>query len=202
VEGTLALNNLVRQFRNRFSDEIRFLSDLKRQPKCVGAIWPTGQIMARRMASVVNPASNLPVLELGPGTGVITHAILERGIEPRLLHAVEYSPSFAGELRLRFPSIHVHQGDAFKLPETLGVHADLRFDCAVSALPLLNFPAAMREKFIRDVLSRLAPGRPLIQFSYGPFAPIPARTGQWSVERYDFVLRNIPPARLWLYRTS
>ena len=196
------MNNLVRQFRNRFSDEIRFLSDLKRQPKSVGAIWPTGQIMARRMASVVNPASNLPVLELGPGTGVITHAILERGIEPRLLHAVEYSPSFASELRLRFPSINVHQGDAFKLQETLGAHSDLRFDCVVSALPLLNFPIAMREKLIGDVLSRLIPGRPLIQFSYGPFAPIPARAGRWSVERYDFVLRNIPPARLWVYRTS
>jgi phosphatidylethanolamine/phosphatidyl-N-methylethanolamine N-methyltransferase len=202
VEGTLALNNLVRQFRNRFSDEIRFLSDLKRQPKAVGAIWPTGQIMARRMASVVNPASNLPVLELGPGTGVITHAILERGLQPGHLHAVEYSPSFASELRLRFPAIHIHQGDAFKLGATLGADSDLQFDCAVSALPLLNFPAPMREKLIAEVLARLAPGRPLIQFSYGPFAPVPARSGIWSVERYDFVLRNIPPARLWIYRAS
>ena len=196
------MNNLVRQFRNRFSDEIRFLSDLKRQPRAVGAIWPTGQIMARRMASVVNPASNLPVLELGPGTGVITHAILERGLQPGQLHAVEYSPSFASELRLRFPSIHVHQGDAFNLEATLAADAGLRFDCAVSALPLLNFPAAMRERLIADVLSRLTPGRPLIQFSYGPFAPVPSRAGQWSVERYDFVLRNIPPARLWIYRAS
>jgi phosphatidylethanolamine/phosphatidyl-N-methylethanolamine N-methyltransferase len=192
---------MVRQFRNRFSDELRFLSDLKRQPKTVGAIWPTGQIMARRMASVVNPASGLPVLELGPGTGVITHAILERGLAPGLLHAVEYSPSFASELKLRFPAIHVHQGDAFKLQETLGPCANLRFDCAVSALPLLNFPPAMREKLIGGVLSRLPHGRPLIQFSYGPFAPTPAREGHWSVERYDFVLRNIPPARLWIYRS-
>ena len=196
------MNNLVRQFRSRFSDEIRFLSDLKRQPKAVGAIWPTGQIMARRMASIVNPSSGLPVLELGPGTGVITHAILERGLQPGLLHAVEYSASFASELRLRFPSIHVHQGDAFNLQETLGAHADLRFDCAVSALPLLNFPVAMRETLIGDLLSRMSPGRPLIQFSDGPFAPVPARAGQWSVERYDFVLRNIPPARLWIYRQS
>jgi phosphatidylethanolamine/phosphatidyl-N-methylethanolamine N-methyltransferase len=58
----------------------------------------------------------------------------------------------------------------------------------------------MRENMIGDVLSRMAPGRPLVQFSYGPFAPVPARAGQWSVERYDFVLRNIPPARLWIYR--
>lgn len=195
------MNNLVRQFRNHFSDEIRFLTGLRRQPKSVGAIWPTGQIMARRMASVINPDCGLPVLELGPGTGVITHAMLERGLAPGLLHAVEYSPSFTHELKLRFPSIHVHQGDAFKLAETLGQHANLRFDCAVSALPLLNFPAVLREKLITDVLARVTPGRPLIQFSYGPFAPVPARAGLWSVERYDFVLRNIPPARLWIYRS-
>ena len=158
--------------------------------------------MARRMASVVNPSSGLPVLELGPGTGVITHAILERGLQPACLHAVEYSTSFASELRLRFPSIHVHQGDAFNLQETLGEDASLRFDCVVSALPLLNFPVVMREKLIGDVLSRMAHGRPLIQFSYGPFAPVPAKTGQWTVERYDFVLRNIPPARLWIYRQA
>lgn len=194
------MNNLVRQFRNHFSEEIRFLSGLKHQPKNVGAIWPTGQIMARRMASVVNPSSGLPVLELGPGTGAITHAILERGIDPRQLHVVEYSPSFASELKLRFPSIHVHHGDAFNLSEALGEHASLRFDCAVSALPLLNFPPAMRESLIKDVLGRLAPGRALIQFSYGPFAPVPSKAGQWSVKRYDFVLRNIPPARLWIYR--
>lgn len=196
------MNNLVRQFRNRFSDEIRFLSDLRRQPKAVGAIWPTGQIMARRMASVVDLSSGLPVLELGPGTGVITHAILERGLAPGLLHAVEYSPAFAGELRLRFPSIHVHEGDAFKLDAILDAQSGLKFDSAVSALPLLNFPAAMREHLIKDVLGRLAPGRPLIQFSYGPFAPVPAKAGSWSVERYDFVLRNIPPARLWIYRSD
>ncbi len=196
------MNNLVRQFRNRFSDEIRFLSDLKRQPRAVGAIWPTGQIMARRMASIVDLSSGLPVLELGPGTGVITHAILERGLAPGLLHAVEYSPAFASELRLRFASIHVHEGNAFELDETLGRFSGLTFDCAVSALPLLNFPAAMRRSLIKDVLGRLAPGRPLIQFSYGPFAPVPAKAGHWSVERYDFVLRNIPPARLWIYRSD
>ena len=196
------MNNLVRQFRSRFSDELRFLSGLKRQPKAVGAIWPTGQIMARRMASVVDPNSGLPVLELGPGTGVITHAILERGIAHKLLHAVEFSQSFAEQLKLRFPAIHVHIGDAFNLNDTLGASAPRHFDCAISALPLLNFPMAMREKLVRDVLALLPAGRPLIQFSYGPFAPVPVKPGSWSVERYDFVLRNIPPARLWIYRSS
>lgn len=196
------INGIVRHFRSKFSDELRFLNGLRDQPKTVGAVWPTGQIMARRMASVTDPAASLPVLELGPGTGVITKAILENGVKPEKLYAVEYAHAFASELRLRFPHVHVVEGDAFNLDETLGEAAGLTFDCAVSALPLLNFPPALREHLIHDVLNRLTPGRPMIQFSYGPFAPVPPKKGMWTVERYDFVLRNIPPARLWLYRRA
>jgi phosphatidylethanolamine/phosphatidyl-N-methylethanolamine N-methyltransferase len=196
------INGIVRQFRSRFSEELRFWSGLRDQPKAVGAVWPTGQIMARRMASVTDPKSSLPVLELGPGTGVITRAILGHGIKPQQLYAVEYSHAFVSELKIRFPHVHVIEGDAFNLDETLGRASNLTFDCAISALPLLNFPTALREHFINDVLSRLSPGRPMIQFSYGPFAPVPPKKGLWTVERYDFVLRNIPPARLWLYRRA
>jgi phosphatidylethanolamine/phosphatidyl-N-methylethanolamine N-methyltransferase len=193
------LTTFTAKMKHHFAEEIRFLQALKHQPKSVGAVWPTGQIMARSMASVVNPLSPLPVLELGPGTGVITKAILERGLAPEKLHAVEYSAEFARELRLRFPDCNIHQGDAFDLDETLGADADLQFDCAISALPLLNFPLKMRNAFIIDVLMRLTPGRPLIQFSYGPLPPVQAIAGSFTVRHHDYVLRNIPPARIWIY---
>lgn len=183
----------------RFAEEIRFLEALKKEPKSVGAVWPTGQIMARSMASLVNPGSNLPVLELGPGTGVITKAILDTGLSPDNLHAVEFTPSFVRELKLRFPSSHIHEGDAFDLETTLGDSRELTFDCAVSALPLLNFPLEKRIAFVEDVLSRLSVGRPLIQFSYGPLPPVPARPGHFVVKHHDYVLRNLPPARIWTY---
>lgn len=189
--------SLSAKFKRKFSEELSFVNGLVNQPKTVGAIWPTGPVMARIMANVVDPDSKLPVLELGPGTGVITKAILDRGIAPTMLHAVEFSPEFAKALRLRFPDIHIHEGDAFDLSALIG---DQQFDCAVSALPLLNFPAPLRSKFIKDVLARLPLGRPLIQFSYGPKAPVTGKAGEFSVERHDFVLRNIPPARIWIYR--
>ncbi len=194
------INNFARNFRSRFADELRFLANAKAQPKTIGAVWPTGAVMARRMASIVDPQAALPVLELGPGTGCITKAILGRGLPPERLYAVEYAAEFVSELKRRFPDANILGGDAFNLDDTLGEFRDQKFDCAVSALPLLNFPLAMREHLLADVLGRLSAGRPMIQFSYGPFAPVPARPGFWTVERYDFVLRNIPPARLWLYR--
>jgi phosphatidylethanolamine/phosphatidyl-N-methylethanolamine N-methyltransferase len=184
----------------RFADELRFLHGMRNQPKTVGAVWPTGPVMARSMASVVDIESRLPVLELGPGTGVITKAILARGLAPELLHAVEFSHEFVRELHIRFPKSNIHEGDAFNLDVSLSEARTLRFDCAVSALPLLNFPAEMRTHFITDILKRLPLGRPLIQFSYGPLAPVQAVAGKFTVEHHDFILRNIPPARIWIYR--
>ncbi|MGB8818584.1 MAG: methyltransferase domain-containing protein [Rhizobiaceae bacterium] len=193
---------LARGLKSKFSEELRFLRGARSQPKTVGAVWPTGPVMARSMARVVNPDADLPVLELGPGTGTITKAILNTGVRPEKLHVVEYSSEFARELRLRFPHCHVHEGDAFNLDEALGDDRLQKFDCAVSALPLLNFPAHMRSHLINDTLARLAPGRPLIQFSYGPAAPVPAMPGHFTVAHHDFILRNIPPARVWIYTAT
>lgn len=75
----------------RFDEELQFFKGWQKDKKGVGALIPTSIYAARRMASVVNPRSGMPILELGAGTGVITKAILERGIEPHRLVSVEYS---------------------------------------------------------------------------------------------------------------
>lgn len=186
----------------RFGDELRFLKSLIDEPRAVGAILPTGPAMARQMASIVDPASGRRVLELGPGTGVITKAILDRGIAPERLVCVEYSPDFARHVRARFPGVDVIEGDAFDLQATLGAAADETFDCVVSALPLLNFPAADRTRLIGDLLARLPAGRPVIQFSYGPKPPVAGKPGQFAVERHSVVLKNVPPAQIWIYRKA
>lgn len=180
-------------------DGFHFLKAWIRQPKSVGSVWPTGAPMARKMASIINIGSGLPVLEIGPGTGTITKAILETGLMPDKLSTVEYSKEFCNKLRAKFPAINVVQGDAFDLSTTLGDQKSTVFDCAISALPLLNFPLATRIAFVDDVLDRLPRGRPLIQFSYGPKSPVPAGFGNYSIKRFGMVLRNVPPAQLWVY---
>ena len=184
----------------RFDEELRFFRGWIDKPRAVGAIIPTSSVTARRMASVVQPASELPVLELGPGTGVITRAILERGVKPENLYAIEHSADFVQHLRASFPAVNVIEGDAFDLDASLGEAAGVTFDAVISAVPLLNFPVAQRVAFVGDLLARLPAGRPLMQISYGPKSPVPPGRGDYTVEPFDFVMRNIPPARLWVYR--
>lgn len=192
--------NLKERFEKKFDEEIRFFKGVMQGPKQVGAIVPTSGITARRMASIVNPESGLPVLELGPGTGVITKAILARGIAPEKLVSVEYSASFYQHLKATIPDVNFIQGNAFDMENTLGPLAGLTFDCVISAVPLLNFPMQDRVRLVEDMLDRVPHGRPFMQISYGPMSPVIANGGSYHVQHFDFVVRNIPPAQLWVYR--
>ncbi|MGX9576476.1 MAG: methyltransferase domain-containing protein [Mesorhizobium sp.] len=193
---------LRKALAEKFDDELKFFKGWIDKPKAVGSIVPTSSTTARKMASVVNPNSGLPVLEVGPGTGVITRAILAQGVKPENLYAVEYSPDFVRHLRQLYPGVNVIEGDAFNLDATLGDKSGLTFDSVVSGVPLLNFPVAQRIAYVESLLDRIPTGRPIVQLTYGPLSPIPPGRGDYTVEHFHFVIRNIPPTQLWIYRRA
>jgi phosphatidylethanolamine/phosphatidyl-N-methylethanolamine N-methyltransferase len=192
--------SLRRAIAGKLDEEIRFFKGWMDQPKAVGAVLPTSSITAKRMASVINPASDLPVLELGPGTGVVTRAILDHGVRPERLICVEYASEFVEHLNKRFPAVRVVEGDAFDIDRTLPDMAGRKFDAVISAVPMLSFPVPRRVAYVEALLNRLPAGRPVVQITYGARSPIPSGLGNYQVEHMDFVLRNFPPAQLWLYR--
>ncbi len=185
---------------NRLGSELRFFKGWLDQPRAVGTPFPTSSHTGKAMASVINLDSGLPVLEIGPGTGVITRAILNRGLPPGQLFAVECSSEFAGSLERCFPGVRVLTGSAFELDSVLGEMKNTVFDCVISAIPLLNFDMADRLSYLEDMLDRVPVGRPVIQVTYGPKSPVPPGAGSFAVRRADFILRNVPPAHLWTYR--
>jgi phosphatidylethanolamine/phosphatidyl-N-methylethanolamine N-methyltransferase len=72
----------------------------------------------------------------------------------------------------------------------------------VSGVPLLNFPVARRIAYIESLLDRIPHGRPIVQLTYGPKSPVPPGHGDYLVERFHFIMRNIPPTQLWIYRRA
>ncbi|MDE1159931.1 MAG: class I SAM-dependent methyltransferase [Neorhizobium sp.] len=190
---------LKERLGRKFDEEIRFIKGWMDGPKQVGAILPTSSITARRMASVVNPTSGLPVLELGPGTGIITKAILKLGVQPQDLVSIEYSTDFYQHLVRTVPGVNFINGDAFDLDRTLGAFKDRTFDSVISAIPLLSFPMESRIALLESLLDRIPAGRPVMQITYGPVSPIIAKPERYRIKHYDFVVRNIPPAQLWTY---
>jgi len=117
----MPLQSSVRALKKppRLDDEVRFLRSWIEKPLHVGAVMPSSKLLARTMAQYVDVESEGPVIELGPGTGAITNALIEHGIDQKRLVLVEYNPGFCALLRDRYPQAKVVQGDAYKLRDTL-----------------------------------------------------------------------------------
>src|SRR6185369_12529819 len=154
-------------------DELQFIRSWIDKPLAVGAVMPSGKVLARTMARYVDPASDGPIIELGPGTGPVTEALVKRGIDPKRLVLVEFNPDFCRLLRTRYPAATVVQGDAYRLRRLLGTLLKEPAAAVVSGLPLVTKPLRTRLRLISDAMALLAPNAPFVQFTYSVAPPIP-----------------------------
>jgi phosphatidylethanolamine/phosphatidyl-N-methylethanolamine N-methyltransferase len=184
----------------RLDDEVRFLRSWMEKPLHMGAVMPSGRVLARTMAHYVDTNSRGPVVELGPGTGAITTALIERGVDQKRLVLVEYNPSFCALLRDRYPHAKIVQGDAYTLRDSLRNVLSAPASAVVSGLPLVTKPMLTRLKLMRDAFAALAPGAPFVQFTYSVAPPIPKSLPGVSTEASERIWMNLPPARVWVYR--
>ena len=198
----MPLQSSVRALKKppRLDDEVRFLRSWIEKPLHMGAVMPSGRILARTMAQYVDVKSEGPVVELGPGTGAITSALIEHGINQKRLVLVEYNPGFCALLRDRYPHAKVVQGDAYTLKDSLCNVLSAPASAVVSGLPLVTKPMLTRLKLIRDAFAALAPGAPFVQFTYSVAPPIPKSLPGVSTEASERIWMNLPPARVWVYR--
>ena len=189
------------QPRERFEDEARFLRSWLERPLVTGAVTPSSRMLARTMAAYVDPRVPGAVIELGPGTGPVTDALVRRGIAQDRLVLVEYNPEFCRLLARRFPKATIVQGDAYDLRETLEGVLSEPAATTLSSLPLFTKPLAQRLALLRDAHALMHPGAPLIQFTYAMTPPMPARSRDYSATGSNRIWLNLPPARVWVYRS-
>lgn len=170
----------------------------------MGAVSPSGRFLARAMARCVDPHAQGLVVELGPGTGPVTEALIARGVAPERLVLVEYAPEFCKLLRKRFPNTRVVQGDAYCLDKTLAGVVEGPVSAVVSSLPLLNKPDADRQSLLERAFTLMGQDGLFVQFTYGINSPIPLERTEgrlaYSAEGDTPVWLNLPPARVWRYR--
>lgn len=204
VKGSVAafkkLKSTPQSVAKRVKRDTRFLKSWLDHPLKTGAIAPSGNELARVMASFVPLGTDLPILEIGPGTGAVTKALLDHGVKAEKLVTLEYNRDFCSLLAEKHPDIHIINGDGFDIKHTLAHHfgRSQKFAAIVSSLPLLNSPKSKRETLLADARFLLN-GHPFIQFSYGLRAPV-AASHDGFIEKTPWIVRNIPPARVFVYR--
>jgi phosphatidylethanolamine/phosphatidyl-N-methylethanolamine N-methyltransferase len=183
----------------RRSGRALFARELLANPRAVGAACPSSRWLAKSMARLLPKGFGGRVVELGGGTGVVTAALLTRGLASGQLIVVERSRTLAAHLRHRFPQVQVIQGDAAYLADLLPAGAaDVR--AIVSSLPLRSLPAETVQRIMMQIEQVLAPGSLFIQYTYALRSlsmRLPARFRP-TVSRV--VWRNLPPARVDVYR--
>jgi phosphatidylethanolamine/phosphatidyl-N-methylethanolamine N-methyltransferase len=196
----------IKQFETkrgiRLDDEVRFIRSWIERPLTIGAVTPSGKMLARTMARYVDPNSDGPVVELGPGTGPVTEALVQAGVAPSRLVLVEFNPTFCRLLRARYPEATLVQGDAYSLRRLLETLLIEPAAAVVSGLPLVTKPIRMRLRLIRDAFDLMMPGAPFVQFTYSMASPVPRRLGGFTAEASERIWMNIPPARVWVYRKT
>jgi len=200
VPMTLQTLRLSERKAPRFDDEVRFIRTWLEKPLATGAVTPSGRVLARAMARYVEPEMAGQVVELGPGTGPVTEALVEHGIDPGRLVLVEFNPMFCQLLRARYPTATVVQGDAYGLRRTLTSVLRSPAAAIVSGLPMFTKPLRMRMRLLRDAFALMRPDAPFVQFTYAVVPPIPRAFAGAQAEASERIWMNLPPARVWVYR--
>jgi phosphatidylethanolamine/phosphatidyl-N-methylethanolamine N-methyltransferase len=190
----------IEKARVRISEAASFLRSWSRRPLTIGSVTPSGKALSRAMARQVDPRGDGPVIEVGPGTGPVTQALIEHGIAEERLVLVEYSAEFVHLLRKRFPKARVIRGDAYALKATLAGLIDRPAAAVVSSLPLILKPEAQRLSILRQAFDLMAPGAPFVQFTYSVVSPVPLKHGEFTWKASRRIWLNVPPARVWTYR--
>lgn len=182
-------------------DVLSFFYAWVSQPRQVGAIAPSGAALARLITSEIGHDTG-QVMELGPGTGVFTEALLGRGVREHDLTLIEYGSDFMRLLQFRFPAARVLWMDAAQIGQYRLFNAR-SLGAVVSGLPLLNMSPRKVMGILGGAFGYLREGGALYQFTYGPRCPVPRPILDRLGLKATFVgnaLANVPPASV--YRLS
>lgn len=178
------------------SDSVHFFRTWLTDPLRVGGMVPSSDFLAHEMTRELSEG---PILELGPGTGVFTRAILARGVEESSLTLVESEPTFAAMLGRHFPRARIVDIDAAHLSGH-GLFAGAPLAAVISGLPLLSMPDQKVTDILSGAFAHLREGGAFYQFTYAWVCPIRRhileRLGV-RAQGLGWTMRNLPPAKVY-----
>ena len=157
-----------------------FIREFFRTFRVTASLVPSSRFLAAAMLDPVDFRKPRTIVELGPGTGVMTKEILRRMTPDSRLFAFEVNPHFIRHLRAHYhdPRLTVLHADACDLADHLRDHNAGVLHAVVSSLGLTSMPHGIRTRIVQQAASCLAPDGVLTQFQYltsrRPVPEIPA----------------------------
>ena len=193
---------MAKKLISALADSGLFLREWLANPLRTGAVAPSSPKLAAAMARWLPTDPDSYVLELGPGTGAVTEALMEHGLREDRLVAIEHNPKLATLLRHRFPRALVISGDAWEMDDLLRErHQPIeKVGAVISSLPLLNFPAEKAEELAEKIRSVLEDEGTWVQYSYHIGKGRPRGSSQFQLLASKIIWMNLPPARVHVFQ--
>jgi phospholipid N-methyltransferase len=148
-----------------------FLRECRRHFRTTGSILPSSRFLARALvAELSKPRGPARILEVGPGTGSVTAAILHQLQSDDHFDVVEINAHFVQVLQQR-----LEKEEDFRLhhEQTNLIHAAVEdlageavYDFIISGLPLNNFSAIQVRRIFETYDRLLKPGGTLTYYEY------------------------------------
>jgi len=171
-----------------------------RSPRTVGAVSASSRALAEAMVAGIPKDRPVTVVELGPGTGAFTGAIVERIAPGSKFLAIDLEPTFVERIRRRWPAVDCVCASAEDLEKLVNERRMNPVDHVVSGLPFASIPLAVTRAILDGIEHTLRPGGSFTTFQnlHGYFMP-PGRTFRREMSermhaapRRQLVLKNFP----------
>ena len=178
-------------------DQARFLKGFLRSPREVGSIIPSSRFLERRIRRTIDVAQAPVVVELGPGTGGTTQAVLADMPADATLLAIDTNPAFIKRLQAIYdPRLIAQQDSAESLAALIRGHELAAPSVIFSGIPFSTMPAASANAIIDHIWAALAPGGRFMAYQ---FRPDVARYGnlRFGAPLCEREWLNIPP--MWFF---
>ncbi|MGE5524250.1 MAG: class I SAM-dependent methyltransferase [Rhodospirillaceae bacterium] len=179
------------------AERIAFLRGFLKHPQQVGSIIPSSQFLERRIARLAAVSTARVVVELGPGTGGTTRALLKSMREHATLLCVELNPQFHDIVqRIADPRLIVHHGSAEELCEVMARHGLDGADAIVSGIPFSTMPPATAGRILDAIYAALVPRGRFVAYQVRGHVETLSRP-YFGPAQVDVELLNIPPVRIY-----
>jgi len=178
-----------------------FFKRFLRHPFQLGTIAPISSKFAKLAASQIKKTEEDIIVEIGSGTGRLTRNLLNQGVNPKNLIAVELDPEFCKFLRLTLPQeVRVIEGNAIDLPQLIPKQHVGKVSTVVSIIPLMYLSLSDRKTIINACLKILKPNGTIFHVTYSPKSPLADSNLPVNEQRISKLWLNLPPAFIWKYQ--
>jgi phospholipid N-methyltransferase len=180
---------------------LQFFKGFLRNPKEVGSVIPSSRFLIRRVLRSGEVANANVIVELGPGTGVLTRELLEAMPADATLVAIEINPDFVRLLRREFrdPRLVIYEGSSSQIEKALEQAGLTHADLVVSGIPFSTMGAGEGRRTLEAAKRVLGPGGRFVAYQFRSRVRELAEP-YFGPAQTIRELRNLPPMRVYVWR--